>query len=409
MATGKAAYLRSITRPAMGRSRPVGKTMEGATPPAVFIGSWNYPKVYAGPLVAPVQEECGIMDTPESWIPSGWSQEEILSCRLDLVRGKKFHEVSRVDDPFALRLQEVVLSSTSLESEVSFLQAPLGSSLSEEFIPFGPSAPLEDFHAESSRFEPNLERCYYDGDLSAGEAIVDLQSRGVPFSRIQKALSVGALGVGRKRRFVPSRWSITACDMVLADHFLRSVKRNSPIDSVRVHEFSSLNNHYAVILVPGPWQYEWMEAFLRVRGEEEVIFADHEGPGGKREYSQVGGCYYSCKMAVLEALAREGLQAGAIVLREARKGYIPLGVFNVRENVRHAMLQPAREFEDLKSALADVSCRMALPVGRFIAESTLLAERLKGRQATLDSFGKRERPGLESDPALPGIQSKTIR
>ncbi|WP_333473170.1 hypothetical protein [Methanothermobacter thermautotrophicus] len=31
--------------------------------------SWNYPKVYAGPMIAPVQEEVEIFDSPERWIP----------------------------------------------------------------------------------------------------------------------------------------------------------------------------------------------------------------------------------------------------------------------------------------------------------------------------------------------------
>jgi hypothetical protein len=35
----------------------------GSSPPAVFIGSWNYPKVLAGPLVPPVlREDTSIMD-----------------------------------------------------------------------------------------------------------------------------------------------------------------------------------------------------------------------------------------------------------------------------------------------------------------------------------------------------------
>lgn len=49
-------------------------------------------------------------------------------------------------------------------------------------------------------------------------------------------------------------------------------------------------------------------------------------------------------MAVLEALERERRQAGAIILREAYAGYVPLGVFNVRENVRNAMHQKPLEF-----------------------------------------------------------------
>jgi len=136
-----------------------------------------------------------------------------------------------------------------------------------------------------------------------------------------------------------------------------------------------------------------MEAFIHVRGDEQVVFSDHEGPRGKREYSCVGGCYYSCKMAILEALAEQGLQAGAIVLREARKEYVPLGVFNVRENVRMAMRQPYREFEDLPTALADVASRLVLPVERFVTESKILAERLKSRQTTLDMFHEGGIPG----------------
>jgi hypothetical protein len=134
-----------------------------------------------------------------------------------------------------------------------------------------------------------------------------------------------------------------------------------------------------------------MEAFLHIRGDEEVLFADHEEFRGKREYSRVGGCYYSCKMALLEGLERQGVQAGAIVLREARRGYIPMGVFNVRENVRQAMLQPYREFEDLSSALVDVSARMLLPMERFINESTLLKSQFRARQTTLDSFFRQEK------------------
>ena len=100
----------------------------------------------------------------------------------------------------------------------------------------------------------------------------------------------------------------------------------------------------------------------------------------------MGGCYYSCKMAVLEALAKERKQAGAIILREAYAGYVPLGVFNVRENVRNAMSQPAQEFEDMKTALQHVSERLELPVKRFIRQSDLLKDLLKSRQTTLSCF-----------------------
>jgi len=153
-----------------------------------------------------------------------------------------------------------------------------------------------------------------------------------------------------------------------------------------VHRFSSLNNHYAVILLPTPWQYEWTEAFLHVAGKEELVFSDFERNRGKQGYSSVGGCFYSCRMALLEALSREQKQAGAIVLREARKGYIPMGVFNVRENVRNALLQPPEHFESLASALDSVGSGFQLPVSRFIDESTLLTDCLRMKQSRLSDF-----------------------
>jgi hypothetical protein len=194
------------------------------------------------------------------------------------------------------------------------------------------------------------------------------------------------MGTKKRRRLVPTRWSITACDSTLGNRLLQKVRDYDVIDGFEVREFASLNNYYAVLLLPGAWQYEWMEAFLHILGKEELIFSDFENNGGKKGYSRVGGCYYSCKMAVLEALAREKKQAGAIILREAYAGYVPLGVFNVRENVRNAMLQPSMEFEDILAALGYISTRLELPVKRFISQSDLLKEQLRSRQTTLSSF-----------------------
>jgi hypothetical protein len=199
------------------------------------------------------------------------------------------------------------------------------------------------------------------------------------------------LGRKKDRKLVPTRWAITACDTAIGNSLLSKVRHCEILDSFHVHEFSSLYNHYAVILMPVPWEFEWMEAFLHVKGDEELIFSDHEGNRGKKEYSRVGGCYYSSKMAVLEALSREGKQAGVVILREARKGYVPMGVFNVRENVRHAMLQTPSVFEDLNSALHQVSQKFQLPASGFIRESTILAESCRKKQMHLSDFPGRQR------------------
>jgi DNA repair protein NreA len=384
---GKGAYLRQLTASTMPmKSVAIGKELEGSTPPSVFIGSWNYPDVFAGPMVAPLHGDTTVMDQPEAWIAGKKTQEEIIGYRLNLIRGKQQVNAADLNNRLVEKLQEISLSGTSLESEISFMTVPEGQSFSEEHTPFGPSAEIERFDIEAGRWNRDLEKAFYDTDLLAADAVTALHREGVPFSSIQKAFSVGTMGQEQGRHLVPTRWSITACDTIIGDRLLASVKKMPVIDTWRVHEFSSLNNHYAVILMPTGWQYEWSEAFLHVLGNEELVFSDHEGNRKKTTYSPLGGCYYSCKMAVLEALAREQKQAGAIILREALHGYVPMGVFNVRENVRSAMQQPASEFEGIQPALRHLSETFTLPVQRFIEEGDLLRSVIRERQCRLSDF-----------------------
>ena len=386
MINGKTAYLKKLTSKIKMQSVDVGKELEGSTPPSVFIGSWNYPKVYAGPMIAPLQGDTTIMDMPESWIPQEKTQDDIIGYRMSLVRGKQQVGIRDLENGFVEKLQDISLASKSIGSEAEFGNKPRGQSFSDEHAPHGPSAIIQKFDIENVKWDHQLEKVFYDSDLRAADALINLHNKGVPFSNMQKAFSVGAMGVGKRRRLVPTRWSITACDSTIADILLRDVRQYDILDVHRVYEFKSLNNYYAVLLMPTEWQYEWMEAFLRVMGNEELIFSDSESNAGKKGYSTVGGCYYTCKMAILEALAQEKVQAGAIVLREAYNGYVPLGVFNVRENVRNAMSQPPREFEDMKSALNYISLKLRLPMKRFVEQSSLLKELLQSRQTTLDSF-----------------------
>jgi DNA repair protein NreA len=386
MLKGKGHYLRELTAQTHLKSVDVGKELEGSTPPSVFVGAWNYPKVFAGPMMSPYHGDTSIFDTPEEWIPAQKTQEDIIAYRLSLVRGKHPVKVTDTDDKLVTKLQDISMAKDSIESDARFENVPKGLTLSDEHTPHGPSAVIEDFEVGNCRWEKPLESVYYDGDLKAADAVMDLYEEDVPFSRIQKAFSVGCMGDERRRRLVPTRWSITACDTTLGNRLLADVRHNDVIDYYRTYEFDSLNNHYAVILTPTAWQYEWTEAFLHIIGNEELVFSDHETNLGKRGYSTVGGCYYSCKFAVLEAMARQRIQAGAIILREAYRGYIPLGVFNVRENVRAAFLGEAKDFTTLKDALSDVGKRLTLPMERYFRETELLKDLAKNRQTTLSAY-----------------------
>ena len=388
--TTKNAYLEKLTEKIKMNSVDVGKDLDGSTPPSVFIGRWSYPKVYAGPMMVPQLGDTYIMDSPEQWIANNKSQEDIITYRMNLVRGKQLIDIKDLENPFVEKLQDISLASKSIDSEATFGSKPVGASFNEEITPHGPSAIIEKFDIDAVKWDKQLEKSFYDTDLKAREAVMNLHNKDVPFSAMQKAFSVGAFGLKKNRRLVPTRWSITACDSTIADSLLKEVRHYDIMDSHRVYEFSSLNNYYAIILTPTEWQYEWFEAFIKVLGGEEMMFSDYETNSDKTEYSCVGGCYYSAKMAVLDKLAKLKLQSGVIILREAYSGYVPLGVFNVRENIKYAMNGDYKEFESLKEAL--VYCGTKLQ--KYVKQSNLLKELLHSKQTTLDSFFKKS-PDLQ--------------
>ncbi|WP_296785862.1 hypothetical protein [uncultured Methanobrevibacter sp.] len=390
MKTTKNAYLAKLTEQIQMKSVKVGKNLEGTTPPSVFIGRWSYPKVYAGPMMSSQMGDTHIMDSPEEWLGQNKTQEEIINYRMNLVRGKQLIKIDDLENPFVEKLQDISLASKSIDSEATFGKRPRGSMLSEDSMPHGPSAVIEKFDIDAVRWDKQLEKTFYDTDLKATEAVLNLHNKDVPFSAMQKAFSVGAIGTKNNRKLVPTRWSITACDSTLADEFLKEVRKFEILDTYRVFEFGALNNYYVIILTPGEWEYEWYEAFIKLMRNEELIFSDYETNGGKKEYSIVGGCYYTAKMAVLDYLMKIKRQSGLIILREAYDGYVPLGVFNVRENIKEAMLQPYLEFETLEKCLEYAGTKLKIPISRYVKQGTLLNEMLHTKQTTLDMYFKSE-------------------
>ncbi|KZX11185.1 Nre family DNA repair protein [Methanobrevibacter curvatus] len=391
MIKSKNAYLKKLTDKVKMKSIKVGKNLDGSTPPSVFIGRWSYPKVYAGPMMVGEHGDTTIMDSPEKWINENKTQEEIIDYRLNLVRGKQLISINDLENPFVEKLQEISLSSKSIDSEAKFGKIPRGMQLSEDSTPHGPSAVIEKFEIDNVRWDKQLEKSFYDTDLLSNDAIMNFHEKKIPFSSMQKAFSVGAFGLKKNRKLVPTRWSITACDSTIANNLLKEVRYYNTLDTYRIFEFSSLKNYYGIILLPGQWQYEWMEAFIQILGKEEMIFSDYETNTDKKEYSSVGGCYYTCKMAVLDYLAKNQLQSGVIVLREAYEGYVPLGVFNVRENIRHAMNSKYKEFETLKDSLNYLSSKLKIPLNKYTKQSDLLKELLQYKQTTLDSYFKKDK------------------
>jgi hypothetical protein len=382
-------YLKSV--PLMA-----SEDIEGVSPPSVFIGRIGYPHVYAGPLVPPVNEDTSLYDLPELWF--GKSIDEIVGFRSLLVRGKhrvhvqKFEQAGKIVE----QTRELALAENSVDIELNLTKKPRSSIFMDDAVqPFGPSAPIRDLHVGNARFDNRIEKAYYDTDLRAVPAVLGLYERGVMVTKIQRAFSVGAFGIEKKRRLVPTRWSITAVDDIISKNLAEQVKTYPEINEYRVYESRYLDNIFEILMIPDMWRYESMEAWYpgtvwNPNGKSTAIFSDYEGNNGRTTYAQIGGCYYSARLAVCEQLVKERRQATVVVLREARPGYImPVGVWQVRENVRNAMRQKPFMFKTLGESLKFIASRFEIPLRRWILQSELLKNALFQKKIT-DFFSSKK-------------------
>ncbi|MBI2543383.1 MAG: hypothetical protein HYW24_04315 [Candidatus Aenigmarchaeota archaeon] len=377
MIKGKAAYLNRLYLKMKFKTVDIGESISGASPPAVFVGKWNYPKVFVGPLIPPEHGDTRMMDLPEQWIPNGKNIEDVVNFRLSLVRGKESFNVNDVNNKQVRNMQEVALAKSSLELDAEFMGKPRGGFFNENVQPFGPSAQLKELRLnENPRWNLDLEKAFYDTDVRAKDAMIELYEKGVFVSTIQKALSIGGFGTERNRKLVPTRWSITAVDDTLSLNMLENIKTYPAIDSHQVFEVKTFNNYFAILLMPTNWQYEFLEAFIGVMGNEKVLFSDWESFKGRKEYAGMGGCYYSTRLAIMEKLEDMKVQAGALVFRESYPGYMPTGVWLVRESVREALRNKPSVFSDVRSALNYISGKLRLPFSRYREKSVLLRQSL---------------------------------
>ncbi|MEA2053902.1 MAG: Nre family DNA repair protein [Candidatus Thermoplasmatota archaeon] len=366
-------------------------SIHGSTPPSVFIGREGYPKVNIGPMLPPIQGDTSFIDTPEQWIGRGI--DDIVDFRMKLVRGKYLTSVHDFSGKIVEFTREIALAAKSVDMEVTFKKKPRGNiALYDEVQPHGPSAPIKKVWLENPRVEPKIERAFYDGDLKAKDALLELYNNGVLISRMQKAFSVGAFGIEENRKFVPTRWSITAVDSTIGNEIKKKVKEYPFINEYCLYETHGLDNRWLIFMYPSAWEYELIEAWYpnttwNPSKRRIVIFGDHEFYKGRSTYATIGGCYYAARLAAAEALNRERRQAGVVILREIHPGYImPVGVWNVRENVRDALRKEPLRFDTFQSALMHISQVMNIPLERWIETSELIKGRLY--QCRLDDFLK---------------------
>lgn len=149
-------------------------------------------------------------------------------------------------------------------------------------------------------------------------------------------------------------------------------------------------NEYWVVLAPGNWEFELVE--LKAPGSiwnpepdgSYHVAADSEGYDGRTGYvDKTAGAYYAARLGVLEHLADIDRQATALVVRHATDAYwAPVGVWQIREGVRHAFDGEPATAETFHGAVQQLTAQLPVGLSTLRRGSDLVA----GVQSQLTDF-----------------------
>lgn len=358
-------------------------SFEGSCPPGLFVSWHSYPKVSIAPLSSPsFSPEIEFFDEPENWF--GFSSEKIVEMRESLIQsGKKTHVFSALNPSKELsEIQESVMASSPLNVSVE-LNKIYSSKVSFDFtsVPSGPKAELKKFSLnENPRIPKKVDYISSDTDLLSTQGLEELYFSNLSVNSLQKILSAGLLGLKKKRKLVPTRWSITAVDDTVSKKLIEKIKYFKETDFIQLFQSNYLDNRFFILLLPGSWSFEQLEAWkpesVWVKESKTKIISDFESFKGRKKYaSDVSGAYYAARLAVTEFLYEKKRQSKAIVFREIGGKYEnPLGVWLIRETVRDALKKKPLRFFDLDLALKFLSSKLSVSIKSYLKQSKVLKE-----------------------------------
>jgi len=356
-------------------SAVTGHNLEGSSPPAVFVGNQGYPKVLAGPLIPPFRgEDTSLMERPDLWLNK--TLDQILSIRFSLIRTKKRIAVDEAVEPSRSlsETQTMTLSEVPLDSEATLIKRPSFTSVfTGKTLPIGPSAPFDEFRLDDNPKVPKaVDKATSDIDMRATHGVMEMFENGIRQEHMTRLLSIGLLGVKKRRRLVPTQWSITAVDDIIGRQLHKEVLRLPWITDYHVYADSALGNTVILLFLPSVWQFEALECWLG--SINPPVISDSEWYKGRKDYAKsVAGAYYATKLPALEFLVNDiRRQAGALVFMEIDPTqWVPLGVWRFREIAKRAMTNPGSKFSNLNEAIFEVGRYLRNPVINYVNASNL--------------------------------------
>ena len=356
--------------------RILKKEVYSPSPPSVFVGRIGYPYVFAGPLISLLEnKDPEILDNPSQWY--GKDYNEIINFRAYLLRIKKSVNVKH-PEKFHENIKELALSKNPVYVEAYFKNLIPKISFSSFLQPMGASGEVKKLMIASTPKIPQKTEKIISDDIKASDQAYMLYKSGEDVYSISRILSAGVLG--KQKKLVPTRWSITAVDDMIAKKLLQKIRSWPVVNNYLVWSNEHLDNRFEILFIPKSWSFElfeawspasfWAQGKLRITVEREV-WRDRT-----RYAIEQGGGYYAARLAVCEQLEKMRRQACVVVFREIYESYVlPVGVWEVRETIRKAFERKPEKFSSLNQALSVIEKRLRVPLKDYLRLSMLLAQK----------------------------------
>lgn len=326
--------------------------IEGFTPPSVIVGEYGYPKVSIGILFSD-DKNSHMYDNPHFWISNNYDVFKIFSLRSLLINAKMKFDVKEASTQ---KIEDIRLATIAKEDVLLKLNVyKVHSQIEDNY--YNQIVDIENLKISDNLYiEKPIEKVYYDRDLKAEQGVISLYQNGVDENKINKMMSVGALGIERK--IVPTKWSITAVDDIITENLIEMIKGYDTGPASVVHG-GILGNIFTFLFIPGKWSFELIEIWNN-RGKLFIGEGDYETYFGRKTYAKnTAGGYYAARLAVAEKLQKMRKQYSVIAVREITPEYVlPLGVWVVRESARNALKNEMMSFDSLDKAIEEMNKRM---------------------------------------------------
>ncbi len=370
---GKPCYFIEMIKRIKNTAELKKREIEIFSTPDIFVGRHNYPTVSIG-IVGSENFQDSLINEPKIWIAKKLSVRDVLKLRLGMFNPQ--YTGIHVKNPRKVEmLQEIAMSSNPVEAVVSFSQKLKPNiNFSMFHSPIGIIGKMNNIELLTYPKADRKVEKLIDDELKASEMIFELYKIGKSESTISRILSAGLLG--KYKRLVPTRWSITCIDDVISKSLINEIKNFEILESVRIFTHFYNGNTFFVLLFPSTWKFELIEIahFPMGYGKYRVIVTkDYEDYIGRKNYAkETAGGYYASRLGVSEYLKKIKKQAGVLVVREILPEYwAPLGVWLIRESIRKCFDNKAKEFENVKDAGIFIQSKLRANVNLF-TESRLL-------------------------------------